>query len=210
LECRGEIESSLYVIPSNVLSDLSAHQLCIVGTVLWSVSKSTLDPSIIRKNLAGARRRCLHKLFPPSGVELQEMENFWHGLQFNPVAPVEVPFMGSLFCQPPKAVKHLRLLARQGRVHLKRSLREQKGRPKFVLGIPNDAQMVAPLVALAHPPGSLKMDLQAATPIAGAGQQPTSGTATTSSRGQQRKSPQSAKGGLWKMKRIRRANRAQP
>lgn len=192
MECRGEIESSLYVIPSNVLSDLCAYQLCIVGTVQWSVLKSTLDPSNIRTSLAGARRRCLHKLFPPSGVKLEEMENFWHGLQFNPVAPVEVPFMDKLFRRPPNTVKHLRQLAREGRVRLNRSLREQKGRPKFVRGIPNDAQMVAPLVALAHPPGSLEMDLQAAT---------------TSSRGQQRKSSQ---GGQWKMKRIRRTNRAQP
>ena len=158
----------------------------------WTILKSILDPSIIRTNLASARRRCLHRLFPPSGVELEEMENFWHRLQFNPVAPVEVPFMDKLFCQPPKAVRHLRQLARQGRADFNLSLRKQKGRPKFVRGIPNDAQMVAPLVALAHPLGS---DLQAAT---------------TSSRGQQRKSSQSAKGGLWKMKRIRRANRALP
>ena len=81
------------------------------------------------------------------------MEKFWHELQFNPVAPVEVPFMADMFCRPPENVKGLRRLSRKGRVYLNRSKRKQKGRPPSVRGIPNDAQKVAPLMALAHGSG---------------------------------------------------------
>jgi len=81
------------------------------------------------------------------------LENFWHELQFNPVAPVDVPFKAELFHSPPKRIKRLRLLAREGRRRLERSIRKQKDRPKFVRGIPNDAETVAPLLALAHGPG---------------------------------------------------------
>ena len=142
----------MYVTLSNTLHDLSTHQLCAVGTVSWSISKSTLNTNIIRENLDGARKRSLHKLSLPKGVEWQEMENFWHKLQFNPTAPVDVPFKAELFRRPSKNIYHLRTLAQEGRRHLKRSIRKQKGKPKRVLGIPNDAKMVAPLVALAHRP----------------------------------------------------------
>jgi hypothetical protein len=81
------------------------------------------------------------------------MEQFWHELQFNPVAPVEVPFKADLFHPPSKRTRFLRQLAGKGRRHLEHSIRKQKGRPKLVLGIPNDAQTVAPLLALAHGPG---------------------------------------------------------
>jgi hypothetical protein len=131
----------------------STHQLCIVGTVHWSVSKSTLDPDVVRNNIAGARQRASFPLFIPRGVTLQGMEQFWHELQFNPVAPVEVPFKAQLFQLPPNNVRSLRLLARKGRWRLEQSILKQKGRPKRVRGIPNDAQKVAPLLALAHGPG---------------------------------------------------------
>jgi hypothetical protein len=131
----------------------STHQLCIVGTVLWSVSKSTPDPNVVRNNIAGARKRATYPLFRPRGVDLQQMEQFWHELQFNPVAPVEVPFKAELFHPPPKRIRVLRRLAGKGRQRLEHSILKQNGRPKHVLGIPNDAQNVAPLVALAHGPG---------------------------------------------------------
>jgi hypothetical protein len=143
----------MYVTPSNPLHDLSTHQLCAVGTVLWSISKSTLNTNIIRENLDGARKRSLFKLSLPKGVESREMENFWHKLQFNPTAPEDVPFRAELFRRPTKNVHHLRTLAKEGRKYLKRSMRAQEGKPKRVLGIPDDAKTVAPLVALAHGPG---------------------------------------------------------
>ena len=62
--------------------------------------------------------------------------------------------MADMFCRPPKHVKNLRRLSRKGRVYLRRSKREQEGRPPFVRGIPNDAQTVAPLMKLAHGPPS--------------------------------------------------------
>jgi hypothetical protein len=164
----------MYVICSNPLYDLSTHQLCTIGTVLWSISKSTLDTDIIRSNFASARARALHKLSRPEGVALQEMENFWHGLQFNPAAPVEVPFKTALFRTPPRSVKFLRRLAQQGRAYLKHSIREQRDKPKRVLGIPNDAEMVAPLVAQAH------------RRIADASKLPVPGTAKTLSRKQRK------------------------
>lgn len=134
------------------LGSFSAHQLRIVGTVLWSISKSTPDPDVVRKNVAGARKRATYPLYLPRGVASQQMEKFWHELQFDPVAPVEVPFKAEMFRSPPKRVKLLRRLARQGRWRLKISIRKQKGRPKLVQGIPDDPQMVAPLLALAHGP----------------------------------------------------------
>lgn len=78
------------------------------------------------------------------------MEKVWHGLQFNPVEPTEVPFKAELIRSPPKGVNILRQLSRNGRDYLERTMREQQGRPKLVLSLPNDAQQVAPLVALAH------------------------------------------------------------
>lgn len=129
------------------------HQLCIVGTVFWSVSKSTSDPDVVLDNFAGARKRASFPYFLPKGVTLPQMEKFWRELQFNPVAPVEVPFRVELFRSPPGNIRRLRKLARQGRRRLKRSLRNQKGKPTLVLGIPNDARKVAPLLALAHGPG---------------------------------------------------------
>lgn len=132
----------------------STHQLCIVGTVLWSVSKSTPDPDVVRKNVASTRKRAAaYPLFLPRGVTLREMEKFWHELQFDPVAPVRVPFKAELFRSPPKNVILLRLLARKGRWRLEHSMHVQKGRPKLVLGIPDDAKNVAPLLALAHGSG---------------------------------------------------------
>ena len=84
------------------------------------------------------------------------MEKFWHELQFNPVAPVEVPFKAELFSSPPRGVRRLRRLARNGRLRLERSIRKQMGKPKIVQGIPDDAQKVAPLLALAHGPGRMQ------------------------------------------------------
>ena len=78
------------------------------------------------------------------------MEKVWHGLQFNPVAPTEVPFKAEFFRPPPWGVRLLRQLSRNGRDYLERTMRERQGRPKLVLSLPNDAQQVAPLVALAH------------------------------------------------------------
>jgi len=78
------------------------------------------------------------------------MEKVWHGLQFNPVAPTEVPFQAEFFRSPSKSVKLLRRLSRNGRDYLERTMRERQGRPKLVLSLPNDAQQVAPLVALGH------------------------------------------------------------
>jgi hypothetical protein len=84
------------------------------------------------------------------------MEKFWHELQFNPVEPVEVPFKAEQFFSPPRGVRRLRRLARRGRLRLERSIRKQMGQPKIVLGIPDDAQKVAPLLALAHGPGRMQ------------------------------------------------------
>jgi hypothetical protein len=122
-------------------------------TLRWSVSKSTLKPKTIYNNVAEARRRSSFRLSHPKGVTSQTMEKFWHGLQFNPVAPVEVPYMVDMFRQPPKRVEFLRHLSRKGRMYLNLSKRRQEGRPKLVRGIPNDARKVAPLMALAHGPG---------------------------------------------------------
>ena len=80
---------------------------------------------------------------------MREMEKVWHGLQFNPVAPTEVPFKAELFRPPPKSIQILRQLSRNGRDYLERTMREQQG-PKVVLSFPDDAQQIAPLVALAH------------------------------------------------------------
>ena len=131
----------------------STHLLCIVGTVLWCISKPTPDPNVVRNNVAGARKRATYPLFLPRGVTSRRMKKFWHKLQFNPVAPVAVPFKAELFHSPPKNISLLRVLARKGRRGLEHSIRKQKGKPKRVQGIPDDAQLVAPLLALAHGPG---------------------------------------------------------
>jgi hypothetical protein len=141
------------MLPIRIAYVRSTHQLCTVGTVLWSVSKSTLDPLVIRDNLAAARKRALSPLFLPEGVKWENMEEFWNGLQFNPAAPVDIPFKSELFRPPPNSVQVLRELARRGHNHLEHAIRKQGGRPKLVLGLPDDAQDIAPLVALAHGPG---------------------------------------------------------
>ena len=129
---------------------LSTHQLCTTGTLLWSVSKSALDPNIIRDKLAVVRKRSIFPLSLPTGVGIREMEKVWHELQFNPVAPTEVPFKAELFRPPSTSVQVLRQLSRNGRDYLERTVRERQGRPKLVLSLPNDAQQIAPLVAVAH------------------------------------------------------------
>ena len=144
---RNRIPLVCYPSKSTILS---THQSCTTGTILWSVSKSTLDHNIIRDRLAAARKRSFFPLYLPTGVGIQEMEKVWHELQFNPVAPTEVPFKAEFFRPPPESVQVLRRLSRNGRDYLERTMREQQGRPKFVLGLPNDAQQIAPLVALAH------------------------------------------------------------
>jgi hypothetical protein len=128
----------------------------MTGTVHWSISKSALDPHLLRDNLAATRRRALFPLWLPSGVDIRKMEKFWHGLQFNPVAPVEVPFKAELFYPPPMSVKVLRRLSHKGRDYLEHTARMLEGKPKSVLGLPNDAQEVAQLVALAHSDTSRK------------------------------------------------------
>ena len=134
------------------LSAIFSTHLRIVGTVLWSISKSAHDHDVVRNNVADARTRVIHPLFFPSGVDSQQMEKFWHKLQFDPVAPMEVPFKAELFQPPPKRIERLRQLAREGRRRLEHSKRKQKGRPKLVQGIPNDAKKVAPLLPMARGP----------------------------------------------------------
>ena len=136
----------------------STHQFRIAGTVLWSVSKSTPDPKVVRENVAGARKRATYPLYLPRGVASGQMEKFWHELQFNPAEPVDVPFKAELFRSPPRTVKFLRHLARKGRWRLEHSIRKQNGRPKHVLGNPNDVREVAPLLALAHGRGRSNLD----------------------------------------------------
>jgi len=145
----------LYVTPSNTLYSLSPHQLYTVGTIHWSVSKSALDSDITYSKLTALRKRSNLPYFLPTRVGIRKMERVWHSLQFNPVAPVEVPFKAQLFRRPPKHVQVLRQLSRKGRKYLRLATRKQKGRPKLVLGLPNDARDVAPLVALAHRTGSV-------------------------------------------------------
>lgn len=124
--------------------------------MLWSVSKSALDPDIVRDRLAAAQKRAFHPFFLPTGVDIQEMEKVWHEMQFNPVAPVEVPFKPEFFRPPPRSVQVLRRLAQKGRNYLEHTIRKQEGKPRFVLGLPNDAQEVASLLALAHGPDSVQ------------------------------------------------------
>ncbi|KAI0250740.1 mitochondrial protein Pet127-domain-containing protein [Lactifluus subvellereus] len=119
-------------------------------TVLWTVSKSALEPHILRRNLTATRRRAFYPLYLPDGVGMRDMEKVWHELQFNPVAPVEVPFKAELFRPPPRSVQVLRRLSRKGRDCLESTTRKLEGRPKLVLGLPNDAEEVAQFVALAH------------------------------------------------------------
>ncbi|KAH9179300.1 mitochondrial protein Pet127-domain-containing protein [Lactarius sanguifluus] len=121
-----------------------------IGTVLWSISKSAFDPWVIRENLAAARKRASHPLILPTGVDLQDMEKVWQELQFNPTAPVDVPFKPELFRPAPMSVQVLRQLAHKGQSYLDAAAREQGGRDKFVLGLPNDAREMAPLLAQAH------------------------------------------------------------
>jgi hypothetical protein len=118
--------------------------------VLWSISKPALDSPIIRQNVAAAHKRALYPFFLPTGVEMQDMEKVWHDMQFNPAAPVDVPFKAELFCPAPKSVLVLRELSRQGQSYLDCTARAQEGRDKHVLGLPNDAREMAPLLADAH------------------------------------------------------------
>ena len=136
--------------PSYVLYFAFTHRMCITGTVLWSVSKSALEPHILRSNLAATHRRAFFPLYLPSEVGIREMEEVWRQLQFNPTAPVEVPFKAELFRPPPRSVQVLRQLSRKGHDYLESTTRKLEGRPKLVLGLPNDVEEVAPLVALAH------------------------------------------------------------
>ena len=136
LECHGEIESLMYVISSNPLYDLSAHQLCTVGTMLWFISKSTLNTNDICSNFASACTLAIHELSRPEGVEFQE----W---KIN-------GFKTELFHTPPRSIKFLYRLAQQERVYFMHSMHDQKGKPKHVRDIPNDDEMVGPLVAQAH------------------------------------------------------------
>jgi hypothetical protein len=99
---------------------------------------------------------------------MQEMEKVWHGMQFNPAVPTEVPFKAELFRPAPMSILLLRQLSRTGRDYLERTKRKQEGRPKLVLNLPNDAQVVAPLAALAHGPGLVRsvVDNNTGRPIA--------------------------------------------
>ncbi|KAH9042070.1 mitochondrial protein Pet127-domain-containing protein [Lactarius pseudohatsudake] len=151
----------LNVWTKNYISEMAANGPSAVErsnlpwTVLWSISKPTFDPSIIRGNLAAARKRAFHPLVLPTGVDIQDMEKVWQELQFNPAAPVDVPFKAELFRPAPRSVQVLRQLAHKGQSYLDTAAREQEGRDKFVLGLPNDAREMAPLLAQAHgDPGS--------------------------------------------------------
>ncbi|KAI0269903.1 mitochondrial protein Pet127-domain-containing protein [Gloeopeniophorella convolvens] len=116
-------------------------------TLLWSVSKSALDSRIIRAGLTAARKRASFPMFLPRGVDMKRMEEIWPTIQFNPAEPVDVPFQTEMFLPAPRSVKLLRRLAQKGRAHLERTAREQEGKPKIVLGLPNDAEQVAALWA---------------------------------------------------------------
>lgn len=118
--------------------------------MLWSITKSAFDPRIIQGNLADAHKRAFYPLFLPAGVNKEEMKKVWHDMQFNPEAPVDVPFKAELFRPATKSVQVLRRLSRKGQSYLDCAVREQEGRDKLVLGLPNDAREMAPLLAQAH------------------------------------------------------------
>ena len=120
------------------------------GTVLWSISKPTLDPCITRRNLAAAQERAFYPFCLPTGVEMQDMEKHWHELQFNPTAPVDVPFESEMVRPATRSVQVLRQLSRKGQSYLDFDAHEQGVREKLVLGLPNDASEMAPLLAHAH------------------------------------------------------------
>lgn len=132
------------------LKSTPANHICDAGTVLWSVSKPAFDSRIIRGNLADARGRAFFPYNLPTGVNLRDMEKVWQELQFNPAAPVDVPFEAEMFRPAPRSAQVLRQLAQKGQIYLDRIAREQGGRDKFVLGLPNDAREMAPLIAHAH------------------------------------------------------------
>ncbi len=139
------VASSLLFVKSS-----PTNRLYDAGTVRWTVSKSALHPRIIRANLAAAQKRAFHPFFLPTGVEIQDMKKVWHGLQFNPAAPVHVPFNEEFFRPATRSVQILRQLAQKGQSYLDSAAPRQRGRDKFVLGLPNDAREVASLLVQAH------------------------------------------------------------
>lgn len=147
-----DVSITHYIGESATDGPTAVERSSLPWTVLWSLSKSTSNPDVIRKNIDDARNRATYPLYLPRGVALPQMKQFWHELQFNPVAPVEVPFKAELFRLPPRRIRSLRLLAAKGRQCLERSIRQQKGRRKIVLGIPNNVRKVAPLLDLPYRP----------------------------------------------------------
>ena len=135
---------------SQIFNTTPTNHMCDAGTMLWSISKPAFDPLVNRGNLAAVHKRACFPLYLPAGVNMRDMEKVWHELQFNPAAPVDVPFKIEMFRPAPNGVEALRELARKGQSYLDRVAREQGGRDKFVLGLPNDAREMAPLLARAH------------------------------------------------------------
>jgi len=150
------VSAKSYIRKKATSSSYAVEKSKLPWTICWSISKSALESDTIRTKLTVLRKRSVFRYSLPRRVNIRKMESVWHSLQFNPVAPVEVPFEAKLFRRPSKRVQALRKLSRNGRKYLRRAMRRQKGGPKLVLGRPNDAQEVAPLVALAHGRGSMR------------------------------------------------------
>lgn len=113
------------------------HVHFLLGTVHWSISRSSLSASDIRNNLAGAHEKQYRAWSLPSGVGYKDMRQLWPNLKFGSTSK-DVKYKSCYFRRPSENILQLRQLARAGREETQRMAIENAGKRKVVWGVADE------------------------------------------------------------------------
>lgn len=110
------------------------------GTIHWAVTHLASSELDSRSRLGECKERQYRSYLLPSGVPLQDVENFWKSLNFSgPKSPEELAALAvptqDNFQYPYAMIKMLRRLAREGRDDTERMRQAELGKRKVVLGM---------------------------------------------------------------------------
>lgn len=127
------------------------------GTIHWTITHLSGHEDDARERMRASKERQYRAYLLPSGVPLEEVENFWKSLNFSgksseEMTSIAVPAQEN-FEHAPSMIRFLRRLAREGREHTEKMKIEEAGRRKVVLGMVeelSDAEMKELMVTTSH------------------------------------------------------------
>lgn len=136
-----DVTSSSYLGNGPVKGYVAVAEAAQPWTIHYTISRSSEDYSAIRDRLAGARERQTFAYNLPTGISGEQITEFLENLNFGGVedkvaGELMKAYAPDLFRKASRTTSRLRALAREGREETLTREKEERGKPKIVLGLP--------------------------------------------------------------------------